>query len=1396
MDFNTNSQGDGTYSYDLTGYVQTSYVNITANEVDAYTNNQGYVDLQANALGTVTASDSSDHGFSYKCHIDVSGMFNIDFNLPNFLSVPGVNLTLFKKMNEFSRQIRDLNDNMIAFIQSTDCCEMSYEYNKTIVPIFRYLADHPDTIGCNLDDPKVSASDKCAAGSSENFMSEILKAITQITKVYTAIEPIFCIIKPIPGNPWLPMDFNWIRPILPYIEKFGKFSEKIMSGELIDVIIDPVKDINRSLFNCRQENNDVGIDKTISSTVIINSIKEIENKNVFQDAYKELQDDAVKDKSSALETLNKYSDKDLTQEYAALNELSTVLNDQAYEKRLLLQGFSTELNLVQDRLNHNQAEADKIAAYYTGEKNKPLKCLNELITFRPDIPKLPWINIGLLPTPNQRTSIRNDLIQVSGEKAYDITYEDIYGDTSDFSNSSKIMKEKIRFDNDTVLSADFIQAFTKYMVNNGEDRSVKSLKTNWLDYISNSELSIESFKTEALENAEDYFLDKSTLEGVLDRDFDTYITANGEIFEEEALPVQLILDNNQRLADSIVQIQEAEAGIAKKAKDLEDKDQVSWGYYREKALSVLRSIKKKYKIQSENEELPWMEQADLAFSNYTVEKAEYLYAEVFQSYKEFDIIEDPMDERLQPSAYVIPGGITELNSLLSIVHIYLAKRKSILGELSISQVVTDLEEMATVEYTSDTSASTIVTSSAKAIVLELNEEVHDKFQFNINFFITSIAEGGAGGTIVPFPTGGQLELTYMEIWTSTLNDYIIELDGDAIRKEQHLAKADIFRQDPQSSLIHKEMLNAGLVAHELPIVGFIYRDPDFDYSGEFLGITVVQNVLDKFTEYLETFTAIYSSYVPAAQDVTEPTLEVLLIEIFKYERIKKEYFQAIDSNVAFKFYVVDTLEIKLGCNIICELIQFVVNYLLAIIKKLLMMLVYWLIDYLVPDWLKNIIRLILYKLKCFLMMAYNVSSDPEKNRLLKIDNTYDSFMQAIKNRVALYPYDACAKTAIENASSEAAEDNTDTSDSTNPNIIEASTAHDFEIYFVDGTLRKLQSISRYNHEDIKIIIKKDPLSTLSNVIIKDYEDSLIGISATDITDIVNGYDNLAEVNQEEHFYITTTSSGDLLINNLDLSLLTSISTMVSADSYKSTADIPEKYDSHVVTNRYSTLNIAGSTIQLQDSETESYLVFLENNKRFLKILFKEEEASEIVSVTLTDNTPYVTASSATSTQDEIIGSEPLPRVLINLRDYDIHYDGVLNLKYFIYDCTDFFPAGNDITGTLNTMFEGENAFVQDSILCKIDTSTNANTATEEEISITLNDTIVCSIPVVNPGINPNPTTAAALQEAGTSQARASTPVVFDCTDSNGTIIELLEANYELWVALGLVPDIYNEPEEG
>ncbi len=1366
---------EGSYSYDIGGYVQTSYINITAHKVDSYVNNAGYIDLNAGAVASVSGDpmEAGDHGFNYKCHIDISGVFELDFNLPNFLSVPGVNLTLFKKMNEFSKQISDLNNNMIAFIQSTNCCEISYEYNKTVVPIFRYLADHPDTVGCNTQDPRVEEGDKCADSSSENFMSAILKAITQITKVYTAIEPIFCIIKPIPGNPWLPMDFNWIRPILPYIEKFGKFSEKIMSGELIDVIIDPVKDINRSLFNCRQENNSMVVDKTISSTVIINSINEIENAANFNTAVEELEADTTAARVLALESIRKHSDtKDFAAEFKGIDDLLKAKDKADDEKaQLLINKYSDELQTIST--NFSKSEQEKVAAYYQADKNKPLQCLQEYITFRPDLPKLPWINISLLPEDGDKTYLKNDLVPVIDEKAYDITYKDIYGDVKDFSNAEEhIMDEKIRFDRNTVYNPEFIKKFRKFINDNGEARSYKKVVTfDWENYIEDETLDAASFDIDWTDNAWAYLANKSTLEEVMDLDYEA--NSNDVISEEEDTP-EVILKNNSLITMHIAEIQRRAGLLSKKLETLYDEDKRNWSDYRQKALSVLKSIKEEYKQEGEDiedttdwDDWNWWEYFTRAITSYTVEKAELTFWSTFGNYQSIDLIKEPFDEANSDAFNMyLDTNNHKLAVLQEIVNAYIIDRKNLLGNVAKIAFNNDIEIFTTsVEDLKDN------VGYIHGLFYSVKEEVASEWRINL--------PEGTTGEIVPY-----LPETYAPDTEYLLITQLYRLTVDAIKDDaSHYSDYlgylnNLTANNAYTKIFATTMKLLSVVFQEIMPGIYVHKVPKTESSS-------TEGVLDRAVDaILETRPV---ELELSESNSTSQNIEGYLLRMFKYERIKKEYFVMIDDNVAYKFYVVFNPEIKLGCNLICELIQFVVNYLLAIIKKLLMIIIYWLIDYLVPDWLKNLIRLILYKLKCFLMMAYNVSSDEDKNRLLKIDNTYDSFMEAIKNRVALYPYDACAKTAIENAEAEAAEDNDDTSDATSDTQVDTAVAHELGIYFANADLTRLQAISRYNYESVKIVINKDSLATLSNLVVKDYDDTLNGPSATDLSALVNGFDPEIDPVITDNWYITIAANEDVIINNLDLSLLNTAMTMISTDSYKSTADVTDKYDAHVVSNRFSTLNVATSVIQLQDSETESFLTLLESNKSLLKIMFKKEAESDIVSLVLTDNTPYVTAAVATATTEEIIGSAPLTRVIINLVDYEILYDSRYNLSYIIYDATNFFPVGNDITGTLNTMYNGMSSSVQDSILCRIDGATIGSTTSSTE-EVVVNDTFVTSPPVSNPGVNPNPDTAEALAEAGVSQARTETPVIFNCFNSSGTIVELLEANYESWIALGLIPD--------
>jgi hypothetical protein len=1356
---------DVTYSYDLVGYIQTSYINITADKMDPYVNNAGYIDINANATAEATSDpqDVGDHGFNYKCHIDINGIYEIDYKVPNFLSVPGINLTLFKKMNTFSKEIANLNENLISFIQSTGCCDISYEYNKTLVPIFRYLADHPDIEGCNIMDPKVREEDTCKQEGNENFMSEILKVVREITKVYTALEPIFCIIKPIPGNPWFPVDFNWIRPILPYIEKFSKFMEKIMSGELLDVVIDPLKDLNRSLFNCRQENQAVSIDKTINSSTII---KEIKNQEVFQDSLQILTNERItnNEKLSTIEFLDKYSSKDLKKEIAKLQEskdttkLIEFISEQSTDLKSYMKGSPSNLST---------REQNKINAYYLGEKNKPLQCLRELLTLRPNLPRLPWIEISILPKSEDKKYFRNDLKQVAEERAYDIKFKDIYGEeTKDFDNKN-ILEENIRFDRSTIYSLSFIKKFIEFMDKDGDTKNYKKLSdaVDIKTYLEDETLTAESFDVGAWDNGMDYLTNKSTLEGVLDRDFDTWNNSNNSLLDaNNPGKPSVIIDTNLLIADKIIELQQEENKVINSLKEKENEDRKNWKDLRRTAISIQKTIKRKYKQQFtdaiENSTLTDWNLFDYIWagiSDYSVEQADYIISAVFLHYNEFDIINDPFDESINDHFVMSFSGNEDVKKLQETVNEYIIRRKKLLGNIAIQTFLN--------EYNTTTKEKEDVITN----LLTINDIFVQKY-----LYLQALEP--------------DIDVDLTRIYDLIIADSIYKSLSKDLNNNQYYIKNIV------------PILTAGafVVPINVPHL-YLHKGHDDDYDLGFNPEVSKKEFNDALDKVNSLFVINHGLQVQPSKGSADKTSEGYMLRIFKIERLKKELFITINDNVAYRFYVTFNPEITLGCNIICELIQFIVNYLLAIIKSLLKKLITWLLDYLIPDWLKNLIRLVLYKLKCFLMMAYNLSDDEDKNRLVKIDKTYDRFLEAVKNRIQLYPYDSCAKNAIEaieeNNKNDSIEDNTNIEDSGE----DTNLSHSFNIYFADKDLNKIESISSNYSKDLTIVIEKDPHATLSGVVFRDYTDTNTGISATDFTNKLSSFKVTDKVDMTQEGYIVPVniSTGKIAIKNLDLSKIKTGKIFISGTSAKAGATKPEIFDSDLIYfNQVATNGAPPSTIILQDNKTESFNEFRNSSKEQLKILFDHDPQANVISITLKDKTPKIQAQTATIETPEILGSEPLPLITINIKDYEIFIDSKLGYKYFLFDCTDFFPEGYKIEGTLTTMYGTLRGATKNDILCVGDNASISNTMVTEENIEKINDNLVVSSKVTIPTIiNTEGGAEPTYVENGNHQARKETPILFTCDNSNGKIFSLLEQNYKLWIDMGLIPDTNPTQEE-
>ena len=117
-------------------------------------------------------------GDIFNCAISL-GDFDFDLNFDLFDMEPTkMDYILLKKIQYLRRLIVDINNIFINLIQDLECCTGDDRYNKTVVPIFKWLVEDED-----------------------GLCGSLLKISKDLNKIYLPLKRILCLFKVIPGNP-------------------------------------------------------------------------------------------------------------------------------------------------------------------------------------------------------------------------------------------------------------------------------------------------------------------------------------------------------------------------------------------------------------------------------------------------------------------------------------------------------------------------------------------------------------------------------------------------------------------------------------------------------------------------------------------------------------------------------------------------------------------------------------------------------------------------------------------------------------------------------------------------------------------------------------------------------------------------------------------------------------------------------------------------------------------------------------------------------------------------------------------------------------------------------------------------------------------------------------------
>ncbi len=184
--------------------------------------------FQADVQAGITAgANQSASG----CNISFDSFFELDFNIPDagmFDVSDGFDLSLFDKIDAMSLEVSMINNMLIDSILNMECCDIAGAYNSTLVPFFQFFADT----------------------KGDSVMDILITLAEVVTTIKSLVESLECLMPMLPGNPWAVKDvdvFSWING---FWSESGPILDKFFSGEFLDMLLNPIHEMRKQLQAC------------------------------------------------------------------------------------------------------------------------------------------------------------------------------------------------------------------------------------------------------------------------------------------------------------------------------------------------------------------------------------------------------------------------------------------------------------------------------------------------------------------------------------------------------------------------------------------------------------------------------------------------------------------------------------------------------------------------------------------------------------------------------------------------------------------------------------------------------------------------------------------------------------------------------------------------------------------------------------------------------------------------------------------------------------------------------------------------------------------------------------------------------------------------------------------
>jgi hypothetical protein len=167
-------------------------------------------------------------GNIFECAISL-GDLDFDLTLDFFDLEPSkMDFILLNKISYLRRLIVNINNIFIGLIQDLECCTGDDRYNKTVVPIFKWLVE-----------------------DKNGLCGTLLRISKDINKIYMPLKRILCLFRNVPGNPTVGMaGTDYLKFVYPIVEGLEKITNLLDNGRFLDILIIPIKDFHDKLVAC------------------------------------------------------------------------------------------------------------------------------------------------------------------------------------------------------------------------------------------------------------------------------------------------------------------------------------------------------------------------------------------------------------------------------------------------------------------------------------------------------------------------------------------------------------------------------------------------------------------------------------------------------------------------------------------------------------------------------------------------------------------------------------------------------------------------------------------------------------------------------------------------------------------------------------------------------------------------------------------------------------------------------------------------------------------------------------------------------------------------------------------------------------------------------------------